>query len=159
MRYDEIERSLGVGSEDSDRVIDAELVSPGRLRLITIASLVISMGAVATAAWFAAVATTRPAEQSAVHQSSQPLVDVVRQDAFDALHASIDDREETYKALFEANQDRVSSLEARTKQLETALAALLPLIGNAMSAIEESPRSEAATKTTPQKPVEKKNRK
>lgn len=156
MRYDEIERSLGVGSEDSDRVIDAELVSPGRLRLITIASLVISMGAVATAAWFAAVATTRPAEQSAVHQSSQPLVDVVRQDAFDALHASIDDREETYKALFEANQDRVSSLEARTKQLETARAALLPLIGNAMSAIEESPRSEAATKTTPQKPVEKK---
>jgi hypothetical protein len=52
MRYDEIERSLGVGSEDSDRVIDAELVSPGRLRLITIASLVISMGAVGPASLF-----------------------------------------------------------------------------------------------------------
>lgn len=156
MKYDEIERSLGVGSGDSDRVIDAELVSPARLRLITIASLVISMGAVATAAWFAAVATMKPAEQVSIQELSPPPADVVRQDALTALHASIDERDETYKILFETSQDRVTSLEARTKQLETALAALLPLIGSAMGAIDESPRSEAATKTAPQKPVERK---
>lgn len=135
MDYDEIERSLGVGSQRNERVIDAEVVSPKRLKVITIASMIMSMSAVATATWFAAKETTiEPGHATDPSVASITLLDdLVRQDAITTLELAIDERDETYKALFLASQDRIQQIEMRSRQLETALAALLPVIGSTVA--------------------------
>lgn len=149
MGPDEIERSLGIGpAEHRETVIDAELVSPRKLKLITTASLILSMGAVATAAWFAGKATTVP---SPIHMESEDppaLVlpdDLVRLDALVALESSIDERDQTYRVLFETSQDRLVNLENRAKQLETALSALLPLIASTMATGDTTPPAQVST--------------
>lgn len=150
MNGNDVERALGLDTPHQERVIDAEVVSPKRIKRITTISMIMSMSAVAAAAWFAGSSMTQSHrfEPVTIVEATPLPDDLLRIADLEAFASTVEEREETYRVLFEGLMDRLESMENRAHNAERAIAALLPMIGAAITGASAGEQAADAAPST-----------